>query len=206
MKNLTKVSFAIAAAAVGVWAAHSSAGAQVARSQLGSSIQVAYGTVESVEVGKLDPTAAAGKGATVGGMLGLAAASHDNDARGAVEGAAAGALISGLIAKHQKETAPNAYTYTIALVNGSEEKIVTETGDIRDGDCVSVEQGSTANVRRVADAFCDAGHQPAIDGVVQANAQEEAAECHASKQLAMQAKSEADMDMAMKKVRLFCDG
>jgi hypothetical protein len=48
-----------------------------------------------------------------------------------------------------------AYTYTIGLVGGGTTKTITETGDIRVGDCVSLEQGATANVRRVSSAFCE---------------------------------------------------
>jgi len=179
---------------------------QTSRDELGSAVQIVYGTVESIEVSKLDPTASAAHGAVVGGALGLAAASHEHNARGAAEGAAAGALISGLIAKHQKENAPNAYAYTVALVQGGESKIITDRDDLREGDCVSVEYGRTANIRRVGNVYCHSDHQAALDDPrVHANAQASAEECHAAKQIALQAKTEQDMDMALKKVRIFCD-
>ena len=181
--------------------------AQTQRSQLGSTIQIAYGVVQSVEVSKLDPTAAAGRGAAVGGMLGLAAASHEDDARGAAEGALAGAMISGLIAKHQKANAPNAYTYTVGLMGGDVEKIITETGDIRTGDCVSFEQGQTANIRRVANVYCEPAHHDVAMNTagISSGAQQDAADCHTAKELTIQAKTESELDVAMKKVRLFCE-
>jgi hypothetical protein len=41
--------------------------------------------------------------------------------------------------------------------------------------------------------------------MLQAGAQQDAAECHTAKELAVHAKTETEMDLAMKKVRLFCD-
>ncbi len=177
-------------------------------SQLGSSFEIRYGIVKAVEVSKLDVAdKTVAKGATVGGIIGLTAASHDHDLRGALEGAVAGSLVARAIAKHQNEDAPNAYTYTVALVEGGESKIITETGDIRQGDCVSIEQGQTANVRRVGEVYCDATHYKVAMGepMVHDHAQASAAECAASKQEVLKAKNEADVDLAMKKVRIFCE-
>ena len=177
------------------------------RSQLGSTFEIQYGVVELVEVGRVEPTAAAGRGAAVGGALGLAAASHDHDVRGAVGGAVAGALISSLIAKHQKATAPNAYTYTVALHDGGETKIITDHGDIRQGDCVTLEFGETNNIRRVSPAYCDEGHREVLaHAEVHAAAHDEAMECHAAKESALAARTEAEMDLAIKKVRILCEG
>ena len=180
---------------------------QTSRADLGSAIQIVYGTVEKIEVSKIDATANAGHGAVVGGALGLLAAPHEHNARGAAEGAAAGALISGLIAKHQRENAASAYAYTVALVQGGESKIITDRDDLREGDCVSVEYGRTANIRRVGNVYCHSDHQAALDDPrVHASAQATAEECHEAKQIALQAQTEQDMDMALKKVRIFCDG
>ncbi len=177
-------------------------------SQLGSSFEIRYGTVRAVEVSKLDVAEkTVAKGATVGGIIGLTAASHDHDLRGALEGAVAGSLVARAIAKHQNEDAPNAYTYTVALVEGGELKIITETGDIRESDCVSIEQGQTANVRRVAGVYCEATHYRVAMGEpdVHDRAQKSATECDASKQEVLKAKTDADVDLAMKKVRIFCE-
>ena len=180
---------------------------RVPREQVGASFEIHYGIVETVQVGKMDATASTARGATIGGVVGLAAADHDDDLRGAVKGAAAGALIARLVAKHQKDNAPNVYTYSIALMDGDESKIVSETGDIRPGDCVAVEYGQSANVRRVSNAYCESDHLEVArtDEAMSAQAQQSAADCHAAKQVALQAKTEAEMDVALKKVRLFCE-
>jgi hypothetical protein len=179
---------------------------EVPREQVGTSFEIRYGVVETVQVGKMDATASTARGAVIGGVVGLAAADHDDDLRGALKGAAAGALIAKLVAKHQENNAPNVYTYSVALVDGGESKIVSETGDIRQGDCVAVEYGQSANVRRVSNAYCDSDMEVArADAAVSAQAQQAAADCHAAKQVALQAKTEAEMDVALKKVRLFCE-
>ena len=85
-------------------------------------------------------------------------------------------------------------------------KIITETKGIQEGDCVSVELGRTANIRRVSTVYCEhPGHEALADPIVHANSQEEAAECHAAKQMALQATTEETTDIALKKVRVFCE-
>lgn len=177
--------------------------AQTSRSQLGSGFQIQYGVVEHVEVSQVDPTAAPGQGATIGGMLGYVSGRNRSAGR-AAGGAAAGALISNAIARNQKANAPNAYTYTILLPGGATARVVTETGGIDEGDCVSLESGDTMNVRRVSSAFCEEPEQVA-DPLVSANAQEDAAECQTAKEAALNATTEEQMAVAYKKVRLFCE-
>ena len=202
-QSLIGLSGAVVCATVVTFAA---ARAQVSREQVGTSFEIRYGIVETIDVGKMDARASTARGATIGGVIGLAAADHDDDASGALKGAAAGALIAKLVAKHQNDTAPNVYTYSVALVDGGESKIVSETGDIRQGDCVAVEYGQSANVRRVSNVYCESDHLEVArtDTAMSAQAQQSAADCHTAKQVALQAKTEAEMDVALKKVRLFC--
>ena len=110
----------------------------------GEVITVDYGTVMQVEQVQMDPKY--GTGALVGGGLGLAAASRRSGTTQA--GAAiAGALIGAMI---QKSKAGTADKYTVRLNNGGTIQMVTEHHDIESGDCVSVEQGKHANIRRVS--------------------------------------------------------
>src|SRR5882672_651657 len=64
---------------------------------VGASFEIHYGIVETVQASKMDATASTVRGAAIGGVVGLAVADHDDDARGAVKGAAAGALIARLV-------------------------------------------------------------------------------------------------------------
>ena len=60
--------------------------------------------------------------------------------------------------------------------------------------------------RRVWNVYCEhQGHEALDDPIVHANRQEEAAECHAAKQMALQATTEEATDIALKKVRAFCE-
>ena len=96
--------------------------------------------------------------------------------------------------------------YTVALTNGDEVRVVIESGHIQTGDCVAVEQGHSANIRRVTSAHCESGAQVArSEPIVHASLQHDAAECHAVKEMALQAETEEQIDVAIKKIRMFCE-
>ncbi len=164
-----------------------------------SLISVAYGQVSNVERVKMDVNYA--KGAAVGGGLGLLATSRrsrSSQIGGALAGAAIGALV-------QKAAAGDgmANKFTVNLSNGNTVAIITEQGDIDIGDCVSVEQGKQANIRRVSSVMCqsDTANHPAVRNADM----EEAQECLTAKQEVMQAETEQAVDVAYRKMRAFCD-
>lgn len=179
---------------------------RTSRAELGTAFQINYGIVEHIDVTRMDAASSAAQGAALGGTVGLIATAGDDNLRGAAEGAAVGALITGLIARHQRRNAPNAYAYTVALNAGGESKLITDHGDIKVGDCVSIESGPTNNIRRVSDTYCHPAHQDVLEHPdVAASAQNEAGECHQAKQIALDATTEEQMDLALKKVRIFCE-
>jgi outer membrane lipoprotein SlyB len=165
----------------------------------GEVITVDYGTVMQVEQVQMDPKY--GTGALVGGGLGLAAASRRSGTTQA--GAAiAGALIGAMI---QKSKAGTADKYTVRLNNGGTIQIVTEHHDIKSGDCVSVEQGKHANIRRVSPIMCGSPQShPDYQEMHEANV-EESEECLATKQALLAATTEQEADLAYKKMRAFCE-
>ena len=165
----------------------------------GEVISVEYGTVMQVEQVQMDPKY--GTGALVGGGLGLAAASRRSGTTQA--GAAiAGALIGAMIQKSQAGTAEK---YTVQLNNRGTIQIVTEHHDIEAGECVSVEQGKHANIRRVSPIMCGSPQaHPAYEEMHEANI-EESEECLASKQALLAATTEQEADLAYKKMRAFCE-
>lgn len=169
------------------------------RNQLNSSISINYGIVNVVE--RVSVKSEAPKGAVMGGILGAATSSKHKRGKHALEGALIGGLLSAIVEGKHK-----AYSYQIGLTNGQEVKVITEQGDIRQGDCVSFEQGRTSNVRRVSNVYCEHHqHEVMQDSYVVSSSHFDAAQCHAAKQQALEAQTEQLLDVAVKKVKIFCD-
>jgi hypothetical protein len=162
-------------------------------------IAVQYGTVLNVQ--QVDMAPNTGTGAVIGGALGLLAASSGSTAT-QVGGAAAGAGLGALVAH---ETAGSAEKFTVRLVNNNTIDIVTEDQDIRAGDCVSVEQGRHANIRRVSSVMCStAPSHPAYQSMNTSN-RAESSECHEAKQQLLQATTSEQTDIGYKKMRALCE-
>ena len=162
-------------------------------------ISVAYGTVENVQQVEMAPNYAAGS--LIGGALGLLAASSGSTGT-QVAGAAAGAGLGALVSK---ETAGSAQKYTVRLVAGNTVDIVTDSQGIRVGDCVTVEQGQHANIRRVSPVHCSTSpSSPAYEPMNKAAVQE-SSECHEVKQELLNAKTENETKVAYSKMRAFCE-
>ena len=162
-------------------------------------IAVEYGTVRNIT--QVDMKASTGTGAALGGGIGLAAASTAST-ESQIGAAAAGALIGALIQKSRHKTADQ---YTVSLNNGGTVEIVSEHHDIAVGDCVAMEQGQHANIRRVSPVMCNinAGH-PAYSDLHAANGAE-ADECHQAKQELLKATTEQETDIGYKKMRALCE-
>lgn len=180
--------------------AGTSSAQSISRSQLGSSFEIRYGSVETVKRVKIKSQAA--QGAVMGGLIGGATSGKNRRGKHAVEGAIAGALLVALLEGNKK-----AYQYTVELDDGRVTKITTEAGGIEEGDCVALELGRTANIRRTSAVNCDFGGHPALDEpIVRVKRQTDAAECQTAKDLAMKATTQEKLEIAVKKVRIFCEG
>ncbi|MBW2243296.1 MAG: hypothetical protein JRH01_15015 [Deltaproteobacteria bacterium] len=46
--------------------------------------------------------------------------------------------------------------YIVRLGSGRDVRVIADPGEIRQGDCVAIEQGRSANIRRVSSAYCQA--------------------------------------------------
>lgn len=171
--------------------------------QANSLISVQYGTVQTVESVAMDPNTASG--AALGGVLGLAAASTRSTGT-QVGAAAAGALIGSLV-QNQRAANTQANQYTVALNTGGTVAIVTEHHDIAPGDCVSVEQGRQANIRRVSPVMCEAVASPAHPAYAETHAANvaEASQCDQVKQEILDATSEDEVRLAYQKMRALCE-
>lgn len=171
----------------------------VDRGSLNSTIQINYGVVQKIEHVKID--SGVGKGVVAGGLIGAGTSGKHDRTKHAAEGAAAVAILTAIAEGKRK-----AYSYEVKLSSGSVIKLVTESGGIDEGDCVAVEQGQSANIRRVSTVYCEApDHEALRHPHVQSKSFEDAAECHAAKEMAMHAKTEKDVDLAIKKVQVFCE-
>ena len=78
--------------------------------------------------------------------------------------------------------------------------MITDQTGMRMGDCVSVEQGRSGNIRRVSSVHCESR-----DAEPTAEHRAEAAECAQAKQELANAADEAAFDLALRKARILCE-
>jgi hypothetical protein len=184
------VSLALAAASCSVNAA-----------KPGATAKTTVGVVERAEPVTLDSNA--GKGAVVGGTLGLLGSkgeSSTRQARNAIIGAGAGAAIA-----NASQGSRSGWRYTVRTNAGSTIAIVSDQSEIRTGDCVVVEEsGSTANIRRASSTMCQRESAQAV-AQVSPQLQTHAAECVTAKQQVVDAQTADQVDLAMRKVKILCD-
>jgi hypothetical protein len=170
----------------------------------GQNASISVGTavkVESIDLRSQNAPA----GALVGGML----AYTTGDKRSSTTKwgrAAAGAVAGGAIAR-AREGDLKGKLYTVDLGGGRMIQVVSDQTEIRQGDCVIVEEaGGQANVRRADPTAC----QPESAAVmaspdVQEELQEEAAECLAAKEAMLAAETDEQFDLAKRKMDIFCN-
>jgi hypothetical protein len=169
--------------------------------RVGQSTRVQFGVVRSAQEVQLTSNAA--EGAIVGGMLGLAsgAGGSSRSARNAIIGASAGAALTGAA-----EGPRTGMQYTVALLDGSTTTIVTDQREIREGDCVAVEQvRDTANIRRTSNSYCDLTNQHAISSVAK-HSTDDAVACQRAKEELADASTMEAVDVAKRKIALLCNG
>ncbi len=171
----------------------------VSSSELNQAFLVKYGTVSDVQRTKVKSSA--GKGAVYGGLASGALRGKKHRTKHAIEGAIAGALITSILegSRHVNE-------YTINLMDGSITKVIIEHTHIQRGDCVAVEVGPSANIRQVSQSHCQYAQASVMQTPqVVEKQQEEASDCHAVKQELIDAATEEELNMALKKVQIICE-
>ena len=167
----------------------------------GQSAKVSYGVVVKSERVNLNDDKTT-RGALVGGTIGLATggSSGYKRRRNAAIGAASGAIVGSAASTSQM-----GMMYTVETAGGAI-KVVTDQTEIHMGDCVMVEETSQgANIRRADPAVCMQGSKEAVADL-QDEFQEEAAECAAAKQELSAAKTDAEVDRALMKIDVLCNG
>jgi hypothetical protein len=163
-----------------------------------SLIAIQYGKIEQVQTVQMK--ANYGSGVLLGGGIGALATSHysaTTQALSAVGGALLGALVS-------KERAGTAEQYTIKLVNGNTVAIVSEAHDLVQGDCVAVEQGRHANLRRVDPQMCSTTTASTTYPQAHAAERQAAGDCAVAKQEMLKATTEQETRVAYQKMKALC--
>ena len=170
----------------------------------GQSMSIQTGVVIAAQA--VDLQSAAGRGAAIGGVVGLAATSSNRSTSRRLRNTAIGAGTGALIARGAQGNL-DGMQYTIETGPGSQIVVVTDQTQVRIGDCVNVEQasGGTANVRRVADSLCEAAFSNSVDEDLHTYMQYEADMCQNAKERLMEAETDEAFEVAMRRVNFLCD-
>ena len=155
------------------------------------SVTIQYGTVKSVVT--VDKDAKHAGGALAGGMIGAMIGPRRHRGLRAVAGAGIGAAVQG------SATSGTQQQYNVDLKNGGTTIINTEQNDIRIGDCVSIEQGSYANIRRASSVHCETKTQ------VPQHHKSISKDCEKAKLELSNAQTDEAVTLAAKKVRILCE-
>ncbi len=168
----------------------------------GQSATIRYGTVVSMQSVELK-SGNAGKGALVGGAFGAAMTKGSKSASKRRRNAAIGAVVGAGVAASKRTTGRS---YSVRTNEGIVMRIVTEQTAILVGDCVIVEDaGGSANIRRTALSACDVASQSLMNSPeIKAELQEEAAECSAAKDGLVNAETDEQMELAVRKIQILC--
>lgn len=166
----------------------------------GQSAKVTTGIVEQRQQVQLQSEA--GKGAVVGGTLGLLSAggkSSSKKARNTIIGAAAGGALSGAAQGDRSGMA-----YTVRTGTGTTIRVITDQTEVQVGDCVVVEEvNNTANIRRMTATLCEDESARAV-AELQPSLDAEANECAQAKQQLVEVTNADDFDLARRKVEILC--
>jgi len=170
----------------------------------GQSMSIQTGVVIAAQAVNLQ--SAAGRGAAIGGVVGLATTSSNRSTSRRIRNTAIGAGTGALIARGAQGSL-DGMQYTVETGPGSQIVVVTDQTQVRVGDCVTVEQAGsgTANVRRVNDALCEAAFGGEIDESVNTYLQYEADMCLNAKERLMKAETDEAFEVAMRRVKFLCD-
>lgn len=170
----------------------------------GQSMNVQTGVVVAAQAVNLQ--SAAGRGAAVGGVVGLATTSRNRSSSRRIRNTAIGAGTGALIARGAEGNL-DGMQYTVEVSPGSQIVVVTDQTQVRVGDCVTVEQAGagTANIRRVNDSLCEAALAGGIDEELTEYLQYEADMCLKAKERLMEAETDEAFEVAMRRVEFLCN-
>ena len=155
------------------------------------SVTIQYGTVQSSVTVNKDSSHAGG--ALAGGLMGALIGPRRHRGLRVVAGAGIGAAVEG------SATGGTQQQYTVSLLSGGTTIINTEIQDIRVDDCVSIEQGSYANIRRVSSVHCETKTQ------IPEHHASASKDCEKAKHELSDAQTDDAITRSAKKVRILCE-
>jgi len=158
-----------------------------------TAITINYGVVESA-VTTTEKSSHAG-GALAGGLMGALIGPKRHRGLRVVAGAGIGAAVQG------SATGGEVQQYSVKLNSGGQTIISTELQDIRTGDCVSIEQGDSANIRRVSSYHCETKNTTSVPE----HHTSAASNCEIAKNELAKAETDDAITNAAKKVRILCE-
>ena len=162
-------------------------------SHAATAITINYGVVESA-VTTTEESSHAG-GALAGGLIGGMIGPRRHRGLRVVAGAGIGAAAQGAA------TGGTVQQYSVKLNSGGQTIISTELTDIRTGDCVSIEQGDSANIRRVSSYHCETKNTTSTPE----HHKSAASNCDIAKTELAKAETDDAITNAAKKVRILCE-
>jgi len=167
----------------------------------GQSMQIQYGVVVASKY--VQEKSNAGKGALVGGAIGLYAGkgkSSGKKFRRTTAGAIAGGVTTSAV-----QGSRDAREYQVRTSTGVT-VIISDQTEIVVDDCVIIETPNkgNSNIRRVASTYCDPASAEVVADL-QDEMLEEAQECAAAKSELSAATSDDAVDRALRKISILCD-
>ena len=167
----------------------------------GQSMQIQYGVVVASKY--VEEKSNAGKGALVGGAIGLYAGKGKSSGT-KFRRTTAGAVVGGATAS-AAQGSREAREYQVRTATGVT-VIISDQTQISVDDCVIIETPSkgNANIRRVASTYCDPASAEVVADL-QDEMLEEAEECAAAKNELATADTDDAVDRALRKISILCD-
>ena len=167
----------------------------------GQSMQIQYGYVVASRY--VEEKSNAGKGAVIGGAIGLYSGKGKSSGT-KFRRTAAGAVVGGATAS-AVQGSRDAREYQVRTASGVI-VIISDQTEINVDDCVVVETPSkgNANIRRVANTYCDPASAEVV-AELQDEMLEEAEECVMAKQELAAADTDEAVDRALRKISILCD-
>ena len=167
----------------------------------GQSMQIQYGVVVASKY--VEEKSNAGKGALVGGAIGLYAGKGKSSGT-KFRRTTAGAVVGGATAS-AAQGSREAREYQVRTATGVT-VIISDQTQIAVDDCVIIETPSkgNANIRRVASTYCDPASAEVVADL-QDEMLEEAQECAVAKSELAAADTDAAVDRALRKISILCD-
>ena len=168
----------------------------------GQMASIRHGTVVGLKTVDLN-NADALKGALVGGAFGAALTRSSKGSSRRERNAIIGAVLGAAAGAASRKTGR---LYSVRINEGTVLQIVTEQTEIRINDCVIVEEaGGRANIRRTALSACEVASESLMNEPdIQAELQEEAAECNVAKEQLINAETDEQMEFAVRKIQIVC--